>query len=177
VSRDRDNLAVAKALSLFTGADLEHLELSAMGQADAEALASWKYPGIYSFYDFSADPDDQAELLDPSRRQNTYFSVRVPDFGLIGFAELKPQERGALEIGLGLHPGCTGRGIGAEFVGRVCDWASERMTPALLVLRVATFNARAIRVYERAGFQPTGVEVTNSYGTDVEFLRMERSPA
>ena len=44
------------------------------------------------------------------------------------------------------------------------------------MLRVASFNARAIRVYERVGFQSTGVEVTNSYGTDVEFLRMERSP-
>jgi RimJ/RimL family protein N-acetyltransferase len=50
------------------------------------------------------------------------------------------------------------------------------MTPASLVLRVATFNARAIRVYERVGFQPVGVEVTNSYGTEVEFLRMKRSP-
>jgi [ribosomal protein S18]-alanine N-acetyltransferase len=167
---------VADALRSLTSADLEHLELSAMGQADAEKLASWKYPGVYSFYDFSADPDDQAELLDPRRRHDIYFSARVPDCGLIGFAELKPQESGALEIGLGLRPECTGRGIGAEFVRRICLWASLRMTPASLVLRVATFNARAIRVYERVGFQPVGVEVTNSYGTEVEFLRMKRSP-
>jgi RimJ/RimL family protein N-acetyltransferase len=105
---------VADALRSLTSADLEHLELSAMGQADAEKLASWKYPGVYSFYDFSADPDDQAELLDPRRRHDIYFSARVPDCGLIGFAELKPQESGALEIGLGLRPECTGRGIGGR---------------------------------------------------------------
>jgi ribosomal-protein-alanine N-acetyltransferase len=168
---------VGNALTSPTSADLEQLEFSAMGQADAAQVAAWKYSGVYSFYDFSADPEDQAELLDALRRQDTYFSARVPDFGLIGFVELKPPERGALEIGLGLRPECTDRGLGAEFVRRICLWACDRMTPALLVLRVATFNARAIRVYERVGFQPDGVEILNSYGTDVEFLRMVRSGA
>jgi RimJ/RimL family protein N-acetyltransferase len=143
---------VGNALTSPTSADLEQLEFSAMGQADAAQVAAWKYSGVY-------------------------FSARVPDFGLIGFVELKPPERGALEIGLGLRPECTDRGLGAEFVRRICLWACDRMTPALLVLRVATFNARAIRVYERVGFQPDGVEILNSYGTDVEFLRMVRSGA
>ena len=125
VSTKPGQSTVTKALPSLTGADLEGLELSAMGQADAEELASWRYPGIYSFYDVSADPDDQTELLDPRRRQDAYFSASVPGFGLIGFAYLKPRKGGALELGLGLRPECTGRGIGAEFGGRICRWASE----------------------------------------------------
>jgi hypothetical protein len=35
-----------------------------MTAADAHAVAAWRYPGEYSFYD--ADPDDLAELLDPA---------------------------------------------------------------------------------------------------------------
>lgn len=165
---------MANALRSLASGDLDRLEFFVMDQNEAKGLASWKYPGIYSFYDFSADPDDLAELLDPHHREDTYFSARIKGLGMIGFVELKPQTEGTLEIGLGLHPDCVGRGLGAEFVSRVCRWAWQRIAPAVLVLRVATFNARAIRVYQRVGFQPAGVETTDSYGTEVEFLRMER---
>jgi ribosomal-protein-alanine N-acetyltransferase len=155
--------------------DLKRLALTGMDQADAEKVAAWRYLGIYAFYDFRADPEDAEELLDAHHRDGTYFSAHVPDFGLIGFAELKPSPSGELEIGLGLRPECTGRGLGGEYTRRVCDWATERVKPDLLVLRVATFNKRAIRVYRRIGFRPARVEIIDSYGTPVEFLRMERS--
>lgn len=156
--------------------DLERLEFVAMGQSDAEEVAAWKYPGFYAFYDSSADPEDEAELLDPSQRDGAFFSARIPDVGLIGFAELKPQLDSAVEIGLGLRPECAGRGWGTGFVRRVCGWASSRVSPSLLVLRVASFNTRAIRVYQRVGFSAVGVEIANSNGGKVEFVRMERGP-
>lgn len=37
-----------------------------MVAADAEAIAAWRYPDDYSFYDADADADDLAELLDPA---------------------------------------------------------------------------------------------------------------
>jgi len=37
-----------------------------MTEADARAVAGWRYPGPYAFYDADQDPDDLAELLDPS---------------------------------------------------------------------------------------------------------------
>jgi ribosomal-protein-alanine N-acetyltransferase len=161
----------------LTSADLEGLELTPMRQADAEEVTAWRYPGIYAFYDFKADPEDEAELLDSDHRDGTYFSARVPSVGLIGFAELKPTEDNALEIGLGLRPECAGRGLGTDFVRRICNWATDRVAPARLLLRVASFNHRAIRVYERVGFKPAGVETVNSYGTEVQFLRMQRGPS
>ena len=156
--------------------DLVRLELTGMEQPDAEEVAAWRYPGIYAFYDFRADPEDEDELLDADHRDGTYFSAHVHGVGLIGFAELKPSSDGELEIGLGLRPECTGRGLGSEYTRRVCDWAAERIEADLLVLRVATFNERAIRAYTRAGFRPTSVEIVDSYGTQIEFLRMARSP-
>jgi [ribosomal protein S18]-alanine N-acetyltransferase len=38
-----------------------------MSQADAEAIARWHYPEPFSFYDWAADPNDLAELLDRRR--------------------------------------------------------------------------------------------------------------
>jgi [ribosomal protein S18]-alanine N-acetyltransferase len=46
-----------------------------MTAADAEAIAAWRYPEPYSFYDWDQDPDDLAELLDPSGWGRTYFAA------------------------------------------------------------------------------------------------------
>ena len=43
-----------------------------MTQAEAEAVASWRYPGEYAFYDAATIPEDLAELLDPQRRGDAY---------------------------------------------------------------------------------------------------------
>ena len=37
-----------------------------MTQAEAEDVAAWHYPEPFSFYDWKGDPNDLAELLDPS---------------------------------------------------------------------------------------------------------------
>ena len=46
-----------------------------MSQADAEAIARWHYPDPFSFYDWTSDPDDLAELLDPTARGDDYVAV------------------------------------------------------------------------------------------------------
>jgi ribosomal-protein-alanine N-acetyltransferase len=158
-----------------TTAELEQLEIAAMGQNDASGVASWRYPAEYAFYDFVADPEDHADLLNPQHRHDAYFSAHLPACGLIGFVEITPSGDGAVEVGLGLRPECTGRGLGLPFVDRVCSWVTDRTKPNLLVLWVATFNARAIRVYERAGFEHAGAELRDVYGTSTEFLRMTRA--
>ncbi len=159
----------------ITVEELDELGFVAMGQDDAVAVTAWRYPGVYAFYDFVADPEDHADLLDPRHRQDVYFAARLPAAGLVGFVELMPGEPGEVEIGLGLRPECTDRGLGLPFVEHVCSWVSDRVDPGRLVLRVATFNARAIRVYERAGFTTEGTEIRDAYGVRTEFLRMGRT--
>lgn len=155
--------------------DLARAEIAPMTQAEAEEVAGWSYPGIYAFYDFAAHPEDVAEILDDDRRAGLYFGVRLPEHGLIGFVQTWPvAEDGSVEIGLGLRPECAGRGLGVAFVRRLCDWLTERvrLRPMAITLRVATFNARAITVYERAGFQATGIEQSTTGGATVQFLWM-----
>ena len=48
------------------GVTVPEFTIRPMTAADAHAVAAWRYPGEYSFYDADADPDDLAELLDPS---------------------------------------------------------------------------------------------------------------
>jgi len=145
-----------------------------MTAADAHAVAAWRYPGEYAFYDADADPDDLAELLDPAEWGHRYFAA--DELGrpeLAGFLVVKLTGRVA-EIGLGLRPGLTGRGLGESFVRACLRFAAAALGAQSYTLAVAAFNRRAITVYERAGFQETErfEHVTN--GGLHAFIRMTR---
>ena len=81
---------------------------------------------------------------------------------------------GSLDIGLGLRPDLTGKGLGLEFLLAGLEFGRRRFAPAGFRLAVATFNGRAIQVYERAGFRPTTVFTHHTNGGDHPFLLMTR---
>ena len=144
-----------------------------MTQADAEAIALWRYPEPYAFYDWTSDPDDLAELLDPGARADDYVAVDDEAGSLIGFFHYKPPHAARLEIGLGLRPDWTGRGFGRSFLDAGLDYARHRFAPERFTLSVASFNTRAITVYERAGFAPVRVFTHRTNGGEWEFVEME----
>src|SRR6266568_2066981 len=127
-----------------------------MNAQDAHAIAAWHYEGLYTFYDLDQDPDDLAEFLNPQSWEDNYHSVLNEQSELAGFFSFK-QDSTTVEIGLGLRPDLTGKGIGLEFVQAGLTFARGKYSPTSFRLRVATFNQRAIRVYEQAGFQPVRV--------------------
>ncbi|MFB5191416.1 GNAT family N-acetyltransferase [Alicyclobacillus fastidiosus] len=51
-----------------------------------------------------------------------------------------------------MSPDLTGQGMGRAFVGAVLAEVGRRLGSVRSRLTVATFNARAIRVYEQLGF-------------------------
>ena len=143
-----------------------------MSQADSEAIALWHYPEPFSFYDWSADPDDLAELLDPALRGDAYFAVEDEDADLVGFFAFKPKDGGTLDVGLGLRPDRTGHGLGGGFLDSGLEYARRRFAPELFTLSVASFNRRAITVYERAGFVSVRVFTHRTNGGEWEFVEM-----
>jgi ribosomal-protein-alanine N-acetyltransferase len=145
-----------------------------MSQEDAEAIAGWHYPEPFSFYDWAADSNDLAELLDPTARGNDYFAVEDEDDTLIGFFHFKTPHGPRLAIGLGLHPERTGQGLGKSFVEARLDFGRARFVPREFTLSVASFNRRAISVYERVGFSAVRVYSHWTNGAEWEFVEMER---
>jgi RimJ/RimL family protein N-acetyltransferase len=139
--------------------------------ASAEAFAEigrWRYDPPYDFYDGDPEP-----VLNPER----FYEARDEDGAFVGFFYF--EEKGAaLEIGLGLRPGLAGGGLGAEFFRAGLEFGRARFRPAQIVLNVAAFNERAIKVYERAGFRETGrhLRYFERWGA-VEFVEMEETAA
>ena len=141
---------------------------------DADVVAAWRYDDPYSFYDWDRDPGDLAELLDPSEWGRRYFSADDAEGELAGFFVIKLAD-GVAEIGLGLRPALTGRGLGAAFLDAGLRFAAERFGARSLALAVAACNQRAITVYERAGFREVRRYEHATNGGVHEFVWMTRT--
>jgi [ribosomal protein S18]-alanine N-acetyltransferase len=143
-----------------------------MTQEDAEAVARWHYAEPFSFYDWQTE--DLPELLDPKLRADDFVAVDDDSGNLVGYFHYKPPYHPSLEIGLGMHPGWTGRGLGQSFVEAGLEHARRRYAPEEFLLSVATFNRRAITVYKRVGFVRRRTYSHWTLGRDWEFIEMRR---
>jgi len=144
-----------------------------MSQREALVVAAWKYEPPYSFYDWTADPDDLAELLGKETRDEKYYSAISAEEELVGWFAFSDEEN-CVAVGLGLRPDLTGRGLGLAYLQAGLAFAMQRFTPCRFRLSVATFNERAIRVYERAGFAPLRTFDHATNGGIHPFLEMTR---
>ncbi len=145
-----------------------------MTAADAHAIAAWRYPEPYSFYEWGRDAEDLAELLDPSEWGRRYFASDLAGHGLAGFFVFTPTGD-VVEIGLGLRPDLTGRGMGGTYLEAGLRFAAGTFGAERFALAVAAFNARAITVYRRAGFREVERYEHATNGGLHAFVRMTRS--
>lgn len=143
---------------------------------DALVVRAWRYPGEYAMYDMALAPLLVAALLRwPLRALYgvSYYAVASESDPLVGVYSLS--RRGVdIEIGVGLRPDLTSRGLGLPFVCAGLELARRRYHPQTFSLRVATVNRRAFTLYERAGFVPGPIERTSFQGKPYDEMRMSR---
>lgn len=126
----------------------------------AKSIIKWSYPKPYDIYNMENSEESLNELLSGS-----YFSVTL-DNQLVGFfcygefAQIPIKEalsfyndNNFLDIGLGLNPDLCNRGYGVKFVLAGMNYAINRFSLKQFRLTVASFNQRAIKVYQRVGFK------------------------
>jgi RimJ/RimL family protein N-acetyltransferase len=159
------------------------LTFTPMSEADARAIAGWRYDGPYSIYNIE-DEADLSEMLD---RRSPHYAVYDANRSLVGFfaygtaAEVTDMgaptlygEGKSITVGLGLRPDLTGQGLGEAFVVAGLDFAWRQFAPSGFRLFVLSFNQRAMRVYERAGFMRVRtVHIRNIHG-ERDFMEMWR---
>lgn len=151
-----------------------------MDEAAARAIGAWRYEGIYAVY--NSQPDDVHAMLDP---ENSYYSATDRNGDVAGYCCFGPDARvpggeyegndDSLDVGLGLRPDLTGRGRGREFLEASLDLARRRFSPSTFRLTVATFNRRALRLYERAGFKADHVFTAKTRAGETQFVQMTRT--
>ncbi len=149
-------------------------EFQKLSQSNALVIANeWKYGGAYSFYDMTADIEDYREFIDEDLRNANDHYQAIAGGGLAGFFCVI-QNGPDIEIGLGLRPDLCGKGVGKGFVDQVVDFIGAHYQFDKLVMHVAAFNQRAVKVYRSCGFQDVKVIQQGSNGGVYEFLVMEK---
>ncbi len=150
----------------------------------ARTFLTWRYEEPYTLY--NPDPhsfeEDLEEYLDPS---NGYFSILDEHGELLGSCCLGPggQVRGgeyddpsALDVGIGLRPDLTGKGIGTGVLEAIMAFAQKRYAPTGFRATVAAFNERSLRMCEKAGFRRDRTFVRRDPSGDLEFVQLSREP-
>lgn len=131
-------------------------------ETSAREFLGWQYEPPYDIYNC---PPGEVEAairynIDP---ENNVYAMFDQNEELIGYCSYgaDAQVAGgdyneeALDIGLMIKPGLTGQGLGAAFAGEVIRNGVGMYAPKKLRVTIAAFNQRAIRVWEKHGFQQT----------------------
>ncbi|MBK8902263.1 MAG: GNAT family N-acetyltransferase [Anaerolineaceae bacterium] len=152
------------------------LSLQPLTAAHVEQILTWHYEPPYDLYDMSIGPPDAvalAEALDYFLRPEYHFQamIRQPSgelaafcsFGQDGQVSGGDYSAEAVDIGMGVHPKYTGRGLGPMFAGAAVDYALKTFAPPRLRVTIAEFNRRAQKVWQRHDFVPVQ-RFLSSYG-------------
>ena len=143
----------------------------------AKEILNWHYEGEYSFYDMDFDQEDLYEFLEKIKSnhwENHYvaLSERKEVIGMFSF-EFSDNE---VNIGLGLRPDFTGKGIGYDFVVEGINFGIRKFNfiGKYITLSVAAFNKRAIKVYEEIGFKESNRYIETINQEKYEFIKMTK---
>lgn len=151
-----------------------------MRWADIATISRWRYDGVYAFYDLHLSPLISIMALQTIMGrvigEPVYYTTLDERGVIVGMFSYLRNQAETLEVGLALRPDLTGQaaGIGLSFVQAGMDFGRRQFRPKRFRLTVATFNARAIRVYEQAGFTRDKIGFRRKLGKRYEALEMSR---
>ena len=153
------------------------MKVREMDEEKAVNILSWRYEKPYDFYNNEDTAEARAELLN-----GTYHAVEDEEGQLFGFFctgtsaqvpaghEYGVYDEDCIDMGLGMHPERTGKGAGHTFCTFILEQIEVRHQDKPVRLTVASFNKRAIRLYEKLGFVQQ-----YAFGTDAaDFITMIR---
>ena len=123
---------------------------------DKRELCSWRYAGEYAVYNLPSYEElleSRSGFMDPE--QEAGYLAFLVDGLLTGFVHIMETPAQVL-IGIGVRPELCGMGYGSQILNEACELIHRRFPAKPIVLVVRTWNLRAIRCYQRAGFRIDG---------------------
>ena len=153
-------------------------EVHPVDERAAREIVAWTYGSPYDMYNLNpADLDAAASFADPA---NGYQSVRNEEGELVAFLCFGPEARvaggeyldGPLDVGCGIRPDLTGRGLGPEIIRLAIEVGSGLYNAHSFRATIAAFNQRAQKAAGKAGF--VSVASFRRPSDDLPFVILER---
>ena len=147
---------------------------------DLDVMSNWETFGdpLYRLFDWPRRGSVEnglwyAELVRDRRR--VYYAVDDEKSVLIGRISLREiRGRESARLGIGFGTQYVGQGYGSEALCLFLNYYFSKLGFQRMVLDVAAMNERAVRCYERCGFERVGSSYQPlPWNADVEFLKEE----
>ena len=142
-------------------------------EEDKKQICQWKYEGEYEVYNFPSYEEMSERgmgFMNPDKEKN--FLGFFERDRLVGFLNVLEEEKEVF-IGIGVEPSLCGKHYGRRMLEAAYIISKQRDSRKPLYLEVRTWNARAIKCYQNAGFSIDGepYEITTPMGKGM-FYRM-----
>ena len=146
-------------------------------ETSAREFVRWKYEAPYDIYNCPQEKIEKAIKYYINPINNVYAIYDHADT-LIGYCSYGTDAQvpggdystEALDIGLMIKPELTGHGMGNSHSKDVIRNGIEKYTPVKLRVTIAAFNHRAIRTWEKNGFNKSLSFKRNSDGMEFVIL-------
>lgn len=147
-------------------------------EAQKREICAWRYEGEYAVYTLPSYEEMRARnssFTNPDRAENYHgFSIGGT---LIGYVNLTEKGDG-IHLGVGVHPDFCNRGYGRRMIEAAAQIAREKYPGKPLCLEVRTWNERAIRCYQSAGFKIVTAPYMQTTGAGKGmFYKMRKEPS
>ncbi len=130
------------------------LEYHATTEIEKRLISSWKYDGDYAIYNNASYEEQLSKHSGFGNPSNNYYSF-YDGASLVGYINLIKKGTEVL-LGVGVHPNMCNKGYGQEIVKVACELSKSLFPDNPVYMEVRTWNARAIRCYEKSGFHVDG---------------------
>ena len=125
-----------------------------MTEEEKYSICQWKYSGEYAIYDGMPYEEQKKRGFGFANPQNRLYSFH-DGTKLVGFINLFEEEREVF-FGIGVSPKDCGRGYGQQMTRKACEISKRLFAGKPMYLEVRTWNTRAVKCYEKAGFRIQG---------------------
>ncbi len=139
---------------------------------DGQSIVTWRYEGIYSFYNNDKTEAKKQWALNIHKEEYA-FVMYDEENKLIGNCSFDYDDNQYM-FGIQMRPDLTGKGMGTEIVKAILEFGKEKYKFDNIELLVAKFNERAIRVYEKLGFEKVDEFMLHVNNEDKEFIAMKK---
>jgi len=155
------------------------LDFVPMNKQAACTITTWRYSPSYECYNMDTRGmmeellnGDYYQAIDTVGEVLGFICFRASAQVRGGFAAGAYADDSYLDLGLGLRPDLTGTGLGYCFLTQALKFARKQFGSCGIRLSVATFNQRAIKVYQKAGFKAVKTFISSTPSGEREFVYM-----